>query len=825
MTSKEKKARIKHQLFILNDGPENDAIVELCENYDASVEIFTREVPQDKLSFASLVIINITPSSAETLYRVRDLLENTLEILTLSSDRDDLSSGVLKFLERITQDAQDGILESEVKEISIDDIRAIDNINVDVDDNWELPVSKESGKEAASLYIDLGVELSILEAKRKSVRKDGAMSQRLRTEIDRQSQEMKTPPKAKRIHGLQKKLDTIDSKAWGGTDELCLSVETMRKKQWDILIERASLLSKIMEEFSEFRVDDEMLTTLKSANIEVDEVYSLLGFWKRLDGIAIWLEKNILEEKRAFEVAQKESRIEKPQDEPEKNTTWKYLKDLGTTALKGYNTEEYDAEKRKLDAQVSIQKRRIRQIESEKSAVSSKLITPFWKMYSDVAVLYVEQKKELSEIQKILLRAMLRFGYIGLSVKLLSRAQRDIVLRNSAEYIDNWEQQENTTQIVYADEYLLMISENIISPSYDDMLEINGRETPEWRNERAVRRIIAKRRQIRACQREMEQLEIEQSALKMEIGALLLAKERVKGNNEASIEKREDLHDKGREAKMRNARIVRALERLEKTTIPTYLEDFNSAQEKYNELGLGFDIKAFITRECRGSDSVVGGIRRAVKLTARLREIPSPLSCCKYINENGTGFLSRENLEDAINKIEVADPTIFKVDILGNHSTTMRVSTRISPVILLTPGFGSIGFSWNPADSIDPGRLAVPIYNSRHDFLDRTLPDMLADFRWDTSKAAAGLDWLTSNSLVSGYSAARWSWRKRSLDAREKALVYNEMTDRKNWRWHYKLFLRSSKESAKLLYYKCPNIYDAVVKYVELPKGVEKMKT
>jgi hypothetical protein len=59
---------------------------------------------------------------------------------------------------------------------------------------------------------------------------------------------------------------------------------------------------------------------------------------------------------------------------------------------------------------------------------------------------------------------------------------------------------------------------------------------------------------------------------------------------------------------------------------------------------------------------------------------------------------------------------------------------------------------------------------------------------------------------------------------RERAGIYSKESDRNNWRRHYALFLASAHEAGKKLFYKCPEVYEAVVKYLGLPDGVEKLR-
>lgn len=83
---------------------------------------------------------------------------------------------------------------------------------------------------------------------------------------------------------------------------------------------------------------------------------------------------------------------------------------------------------------------------------------------------------------------------------------------------------------------------------------------------------------------------------------------------------------------------------------------------------------------------------------------------------------------------------------------------------------------------------------------------------------------MTSDTLVAAYAAVRWEYRKRKKENREKALIFNEINDRQNWRRHYELFLESAKDSGRKLFFKNPEVYEVVVKYLGLPPGCEKLR-
>ena len=155
---------------------------------------------------------------------------------------------------------------------------------------------------------------------------------------------------------------------------------------------------------------------------------------------------------------------------------------------------------------------------------------------------------------------------------------------------------------------------------------------------------------------------------------------------------------------------------------------------------------------------------------------------------------------------------------------TQRIYTRHCPVFLILPSRGHTGFCWNPRAGVETGRIVLPGYTHSGRMLQSLLWVVLGDFRLVTSKAAAGIDFMTSDTLAAAYATVRWNYRKRSKEICDKASINNQETDRKNWRRHYNLYMRSAYDAGKNLFHKCPELYDSMLKYVELPDGVERLR-
>ena len=175
--------------------------------------------------------------------------------------------------------------------------------------------------------------------------------------------------------------------------------------------------------------------------------------------------------------------------------------------------------------------------------------------------------------------------------------------------------------------------------------------------------------------------------------------------------------------------------------------------------------------------------------------------------------------------LERRDPAVFLETLVPSKKKKDRVDLRVSPTLVIIPAAGLLCYSWNPRGGHENGRLAIPSCFIRQRLRERQFTYLFADFRWDTSKAAAGMDVMTSDTIVAAFMSVRWDWRKRSREAREKGLIFNDQNDRTNWRRVYEAYIQSALESGKKLYNRNYDFYERIVgKYFDLPEGVQLLK-
>jgi hypothetical protein len=113
-----------------------------------------------------------------------------------------------------------------------------------------------------------------------------------------------------------------------------------------------------------------------------------------------------------------------------------------------------------------------------------------------------------------------------------------------------------------------------------------------------------------------------------------------------------------------------------------------------------------------------------------------PILTSSLIPKETKEYNFKANAYAMIRKIESVDPTIF--------TRTFRQNThRITPYVLLTPGYGNFGVCWEPYDKYNKasskGRIAIPIFCRDPKIV---LSIGLGDFRWQCAKEMAGYHWM-----------------------------------------------------------------------------------
>lgn len=451
----------------------------------------------------------------------------------------------------------------------------------------------------------------------------------------------------------------------------------------------------------------------------------------------------------------------------------------------------------------------------ELGEVEPAAVKAFWDAYEMAASLLAGGK--VASRWQACVRAFLRYGMIGVSERFLPPATAHFLLDECAHSIEKLDESPDATHVFYADEYIELVARGQITPSLDEDLELNHRRSSRWMRDKCWRRVISARLRSNAIQQtiariESQIIELEQDSHQAEMSLAIHANATREG-----LKLREQLRQRIQDNRVGIARRTRAVERMRGKLLGEEKARSETALDKLKSLGGPPNPVELACEEARQ-------LHRVCCLCAKLKDPFLPLLLRHNLHLDNGLLNDRAKVLQALDAIEQKDPAIFKETVVHSNKQVLRTYVRYSPYVVLAPSCGFMGFSWNPRGATEVGRIVLPVYNQRPGLLDIFLTAAIADFRWDSSRESAGLDVLTSDTLVAAYSTVRWDYRKRSPDVRRKAGIYSEETDRKNWRRHYALYLSSAMEGGRKLFFKCRDIYDAIVKYMDLPAGVKKLK-
>ncbi len=459
---------------------------------------------------------------------------------------------------------------------------------------------------------------------------------------------------------------------------------------------------------------------------------------------------------------------------------------------------------------------RVAWIAQELESLEPMLIKEFWSVYTKAALHFIPYLGEI----KLALRAFLRYGVIGFMPWWMSEEVREHIMAEcSRGIVGNLEVSRGMTNILYTDEYLAAVMRNECTPAPDENLEINAKNSPEWRADKALRRLINTRSQmtllselVDGLQERIGDLEREGAAIEAQVKGLAPGQKNFK-------QLRNELGQQSQAFKVEATKLTKLSEKIREETIARLSQEATEVEARFSSGELPRPTPEFlIEREC-------GAVRKLGRLLANLKERFMPLVVRDSFHPGTDAMNDRDAIQGEIAEIERRDPRIFLETLVDSKKKANRVDLRISPVITLLPSAGILAFSWNPRQNLDDGRLAVPTCFIRRRLRERQMTYLMADFRWDTSKAGAGMDVMASETIVAAFMGVRWDWRKRSKEAREKGLVFTEQNDRTNWRRVYEAYLSTAYDSGKKLFNRNHDFYERIVgKYFDLPEGVELLR-
>ncbi len=461
----------------------------------------------------------------------------------------------------------------------------------------------------------------------------------------------------------------------------------------------------------------------------------------------------------------------------------------------------------------------------ELQTIEPQLTELYWSLYEDLAWLLCrpeetndatgKRRSRPTPQETATIRACLRYGLVSSHPGLLRRDLAEFIRADCTDDVHVWSNTPDITNVVYADEYIEGIAARKLTVSPDEDLELNNRNSPQWRADRVWRQAV-----ITQVRREL--IETRLSGLQRasaEMHKLVEQKEesyrtlRADGKkNEATAVSQELITTKAQAS-----RLAKAAEQIDRILLGKVRDQaVESAGKLLNEERV-LDLEAVVRREARF-------IRRTARLAARLKEPFPQFALRDFFEPLRPDHHSRKAVLDEIAGIERADRHIFHQVLLPNKKADRRISVRMSPTFLISPCRGQMAFSFCERRWDDNGRLVLPLLAQRQGSLPDMLLNMLADFRWDCSKEEAGMDWIVADALCAGYAAVRWAVRKLPEKAQKMMGIDPKLKDKPNWRTHYRLFVTSTKEAGRLLFNKSDEVYKIAVKYIGLPPGVEALR-
>ncbi len=667
-------------------------------------------------------------------------------------------------------------------------------------DTVEIPASLEQALQAR---LAVGARIVKLQDQRKDMQARRNLPDDVKRELRRQDREARDLPSADEARARQANLrerlkSGVKQREQQGPSLGKELAEAYRlaTRQWELLIEREETGPALMRMAAEVVKSEPLYTLLRQCAIQADDLYGWAVAARLLESI----QARETEALRGVRAALQENEASRSK---------------GIRGLLSRRGEFKEAEARYQHDEaghVAI----LAAVNDELRSLDRILSACFWRVYENAAALLVEDT-DLDATQEAHLRACLRYGMIGASEWFLSPDFAEHLLQDAAQHRQGWDYAMSATHVLYADEYMEAIARGYITPSIDEDLELNQRHSEAWKADKAWRRIVFLKTREPALHELAKTLRVRAQSLREERAEAEAQRRKLVRSAPDYKRRYQDLSNQAQSARVEAARMDRAVAHINDRFLPELAEARDTARRRLAAAQAQITSESLVRKEARA-------IHRVSRLCAKLKD-PFPAFSLRdnYRPQAGT-INSREEILRALADIEARDTTIFKDPLLPVRKPSQRIHLRFSPVVLLAPACGFMGYAWNPRSRPERGRLVVPAYMLRPGLRERILHNLLADFRWDTSKASAGVDLMTSDTLVAAYATVRWEYRRKNRETREKAAIYSEENDRRNWRRHYALYLQSAHEGGKRLFHKCRECYEAAIKYLGLPEGVERLK-
>ncbi|MFW6146444.1 MAG: cyclic nucleotide-binding domain-containing protein [Planctomycetota bacterium] len=647
-----------------------------------------------------------------------------------------------------------------------------------------VPPLSDEAREAIEARLALQADLNRLDAERNDLGRGDDLADDVARELSRQRRELrKIPPVEslrKSMGKLEKKLDRADDE---DDEEAPALPETLRRacelglEQKRLLLARAESTAGTLRACAAAVTDEPLYGILAKHAIPGDQLF----------GWAVY----------ALALAEQFDEAEAQREA---------LRDDGDDGAEP--SEDAPAEQQAVEAGIEA-------IRRERKLIEREMVQAFWSVYEGAAVALTAG---VDEVDEPFVRAFLRRGLLGCSSRFVPPEIAKAILAQCAEPLREFDDGPAAVHVLYADESIDLATAGAIPNAHDEALELREANSPRWKADRGWRRKTNYRIQERILTDAMHGLEAAAEKLRHEQDTLAKQMALVKPAEKGSRNKREALRTQAHELKVEAVRKDRLVEVIGNTYLPRLREKLQASIKMEESAG------HTITPADRARGEVAF-IRQQCRLVAQLSEPFLPFGLENAYRSGGEGVNERDTVIAEFADAEQRDPLLFRDSLVPGAKKAHRVLLRTAPIVVLLPAGGTMAIATTPRCDGDNGSFALPGRFTRPGLLRASLWNALADYRYDTSKAASGVDAMNSDTLVAAYAEFRWSVRKKNRDARQKLGVYNEENDRANWRRHYDMYMNSADDNGKQLFFKSADLYQRIIgKFIELPEGGEILK-
>ncbi|MCC8179357.1 MAG: FHA domain-containing protein [Planctomycetes bacterium] len=448
------------------------------------------------------------------------------------------------------------------------------------DDAGTVPISEEFRRVIETRLNLYSFLADLAEERKQFIAKRPKMSDSVKAELARQDREMTKMPTAEKAAGMiekrqAKRQDTFERiKKARETGEpgppkptrSMIEAEDIATNQWTLIIQsEREALPAVVEEGYKLYQGEPLAEELTRAGIEHKFM---------LGGGAYYL---------ALEKMVEEAKAERQRVKAEAG---KMSDAVGKQSKGFFNRSQPDPN---IQAEVESKMQQAAEIdnylasravwlEQERSELEKKLIQDFWRVYEEVALKYIPQ----DESTPMAVRAFLRHGAIGFQPWWMNEQIRNHVVRDCTEdVVLELKISKEINNIVYADEYLSAVAKLNITPALDENLEINERNSPNWKADKALRRLINSVSQktlleelIGDLENRVEAANKETEKLDVKIGKLMHGSKNYK-------QVKNELQQKRQSFKVEAAKLGKVAEKIKDTTIPGLNENIADVNEKF----------------------------------------------------------------------------------------------------------------------------------------------------------------------------------------------------------------------------------------------------